>query len=65
MLWAIGSSAFVIYLYRKLSGEKDLEATNPGSNSSSAIELEFAKLNERIAALESRLKKGGAREVVS
>jgi hypothetical protein len=66
MLWAIGSSAFVIYLYRKLSSEQNPEAADSaGSNSSSAIELELAKLNERIGSLESRLTKGGARVIAS
>ena len=68
MLWALASSAFVIYLYRKLNAENTLEtagAESEGALSSrtastghlSAVDAEFAKLNERIGALESRLSK--------
>jgi hypothetical protein len=63
MLWALVSSAFVIYLYRKLAAEQNLEAVHgAGSNSMSAIDAEFAKLNERIDGFESRLAKGQAKE---
>jgi hypothetical protein len=59
MLWAIGSSIFVIYLYRKLSGEQDPQATgSASSNAVSAMELELAKINEQLSVLEGLLVKG-------
>ena len=68
MLWALASSAFVIYLYRKLNAEDALETSNSESEGAlssrtaatghlSAVDAEFAKLSERIGALESRLSK--------
>lgn len=64
MLWAVASSAFVIYLYRKLKAEEDVGAVDPaiGSPASSpgivnTIDVESDKLNERISALESKLSK--------
>jgi hypothetical protein len=50
MLWAIASSAFVIYLYRKLNapaGAANVEGAT------SAIDAELTKLNSRIDALEN------------
>jgi|APIni6443716594_1056825.scaffolds.fasta_scaffold3753600_1 hypothetical protein len=70
MLWAVASSAFVIYLYRKLNAEEDVGAVDPaiGSPASSpgigpvnTIDVEFDRLNERISALESKLSKAYVR----
>lgn len=64
MLWALASSAFVIYLYRKLSAEEAGGTTSPevkaksrpdGSDPAQALKMEIARLNERIGSLESRL----------
>ena len=64
MLWAIISSVFVIYLYRKLSIEEHPEASSSASSdSSSAVHAELATLSKRFDALESRLERGGMREV--
>jgi hypothetical protein len=66
MLWAIASSAFVIYLYRKLNAEEAVgaidpaignPASSPGTGHVSAIDAEFDRLDERISALESKLSK--------
>jgi hypothetical protein len=66
MLWAVASSAFVIYLYRKLNAESTVESVDPESQSPtgppvagnlSAVDAEFDTLNERISALESKLSK--------
>ena len=51
MLWAIVSSAFVIYLYRTLNATTGAETTH-GAASANAIDAELAKLNSRIDALE-------------
>lgn len=53
MLWALASSAFVIYLYRKLNAE----AAPPASMTPAAgtLEAELAALDKEISALESRL----------
>jgi hypothetical protein len=64
VLWAIISSVFVIYLYRKLSVETIPEASGSAiSDSNSAVDAELATLSKRIDALESRLDRGGMREV--
>ena len=64
MLWALASSAFVIYLYRKLSAEEadgtaapELRAQSrpDRSDPSQSLKIEVARLNERISSLESRL----------
>lgn len=52
MLWAIASSVFVIYLYRKLNAES---TPAPASGSADTIEAEIAALNAEIAALERKI----------
>jgi hypothetical protein len=54
MLWAIGSSAFVIYLYRSLNTTADGTAPPPVTPAN-MIDVELAKLNGRIDAIESRI----------
>lgn len=56
MVWAIASSVFVIYLYRKLNAE-GAPASPPAAASASAdtIEAEIAALNAEIATLESKI----------
>ena len=70
MLWAVASSAFVIYLYQKLNTEEDVGAFDPANGSPAgsagispvnAIDVEFDRLNERISALESKLSKAEVR----
>jgi hypothetical protein len=60
MLWALVSSAFVIYLYRQQNAVTDPAAVR-GENSISAVDAELAKLNDRISALETTAS-GKARE---
>jgi hypothetical protein len=66
MLWALASSAFVIYLYQKLDAEGAVEPTDalsashvtaPSTSHMSPIDMELASLNELISALESKLSK--------
>jgi hypothetical protein len=66
MLWALASSAFIIYLYRKLNADKAEDpmenadasgATGLRPNAMGAVSEELAELNERIGALESKLAK--------
>jgi hypothetical protein len=52
MLWAIASSVFVIYLYRKLNARS---APPSGSVPAGAIEAEITALNAHIAALENKV----------
>jgi hypothetical protein len=49
MLWALASSAFVIYLYRSINTEN---ARAPGDAPANTAESEIAALNARISALE-------------
>jgi len=51
MLWAIVSSAFVIYLYRSLNATPGAK-TGGGESLGDAIDAELAKLNSRIDAIE-------------
>jgi hypothetical protein len=64
MLWALASSAFVIYLYRKLNAEEAGGADSTTANAqprpdepdlSQSLKIEIARLNERISSLERRL----------
>jgi hypothetical protein len=60
MLWAVASSAFVIYLYRKLDAE-DIGAVDPAGSPNtgraSAIDTELDRLEARISALDGKLSK--------
>jgi hypothetical protein len=64
MLWALASSAFVIYLYRKLNAEEANGMATPEDKAQAgpdrsdlpqALTMEIARLNERINSLDSRL----------
>ncbi len=52
MLWAIVSSAFVIYLYRALNATAGTGTTD-GAAPANEIDAELVKLNSRIDALEN------------
>ncbi len=57
MLWAIASSVFVIYLYRKLNAAGASPADNAPNDS---VEAEIAALNAHIATLESKIAGAGS-----
>ena len=63
MLWALISSAYIIYLYRKLKAAGD-ESSASGGPQPSGIDVEIDKLNQRLASLEERLSGGKGRETV-
>jgi hypothetical protein len=52
MLWAIVSSAFVIYLYRSLNAHSGAEAAGV-TVPADAIEAELTRLLSRIEAIEN------------
>lgn len=52
MIWAIASSAFVIYLYRTLNATPGPETVND-TNPDDLTGAELAKLSSRIDSLES------------
>ena len=58
MLWAIASSVFILYLYRKLNA-----AGTPRSRAAPAgtVEAEIAALTAQIAELEDRIAGTGGR----
>lgn len=52
MFWALVSTAFIIYLYRKLnSGNVESQDTRPAES----VDAELVELNKQIAALEEKL----------
>ena len=55
MLWALLSSAYVIYLYRKLNAESEPQAAATGGSEARSLGAELDKLNQRLASLETRL----------
>jgi hypothetical protein len=64
MLWALFSSAFVIYLYRKLNAEPASRSQEAASNRSSGIGAEFDKLNHRLDSIEAKLAAAKGRETI-
>jgi hypothetical protein len=52
MLWALASSAFVIYLYRKLNAVEASEVL--AADGAQSITSELSKIEEQIARLEKR-----------
>jgi|GEM_PF-3574091 len=52
MFWAIASSIFVIYLYRKLNARNALATASAPADS---VEAELAALNASITALEVKI----------
>ena len=57
MLWAIISSAFVIYLYRMLNATAGAEVSD-AAIPANAIDAQMARLNQSIDAIEN-MKRGG------
>jgi hypothetical protein len=56
MLWSLISSAYIIYLYRKLKAEREPEAADASTvDAGGSIGAELDKLNKRLDALEARL----------
>jgi hypothetical protein len=56
MLWSLISSAYVIYLYRKLKAEQEPAASETErTGGGSGTDAEIDKLNAQIRALEARL----------
>lgn len=52
MFWALISTVFIIYLYRKLNrGSAELQKTEADE----PLEAELTALNEQIASLEAKL----------
>ena len=62
MFWAIASSVFVIYLYRRLNAE-ELPPLHPEMPPAGTIEAEITVLNAQIAALESKIAGAGSGSV--
>lgn len=59
MLWSLLSSAFVIYLYRKLDAERQPQ---PSTDEAADLNAALDTLSVRLAALEQRLASEGSRE---
>jgi hypothetical protein len=55
MLWSLISSAFIIYLYRKLKAERDPQAADAGGSKATALGAELDNLDRRLDSLEARL----------
>lgn len=59
MLWSLLSSAFVIYLYRKLDAERQPQ---PSTDEAADLNAALDMLSVRLAALEQHLASQGGRE---
>jgi hypothetical protein len=55
MLWALVSSAYVIYLYRKLKAEAAPQPATAQDAHSGSLGAELDALDQRLAVLEARL----------
>jgi hypothetical protein len=55
MLWALLSSAYVIYLYHKLSAEQAPQAAKSAGGETGSLDAELDELNQRLSSLEARL----------
>ncbi|MEH2528445.1 MULTISPECIES: hypothetical protein [unclassified Bradyrhizobium] len=55
MLWALLSSAYVIYLYRKLKAEQEPQPAATGGSEATSLGAELDKLNQRLDSIEARL----------
>ena len=55
MLWALLSSAYVIYLYRKLKAEQEPQAAATAGNEAMSLGAGLDKLNQRLDSIEVRL----------
>ena len=65
MLWSLISSAFVIYLYRKLKAEQGPEAVDTDTGSTGAINVEINRINQQISSLEAKIAAVKAQETPS
>lgn len=54
MLWSLISSAYIIYLYRKLKAEQEPQSTEPAGEASS-VGAELDRLDRQLDSLEARL----------
>ena len=59
MFWAIASSIFIIYLYRKLNAERVPVAESVSADNMQAA---LAAIDARIAALENKIGAGSVLE---
>jgi hypothetical protein len=55
MLWSLISSAYIVYLYRKLKREREPRAAATSGNEAASVGAELDKLNERLNSIEARL----------
>lgn len=55
MLWSLVSSAYIIYLYRKLKAEQEPQATEPGGIEASSLGAELDRLDHQLDSPEARL----------
>lgn len=55
MLWSLISSAYIIYLYRKLKAEQEPQTTEPAGSESSSLAAELDRIGHQLDSLEARL----------
>ena len=55
MLWSLISSAYIIYLYRKLKAEQEPQTAEPAGSASSSLGAELDRLDQQLDSLEARL----------
>jgi hypothetical protein len=55
MLWSLLSSAYIIYLYRKLRAEREPQAAETAVAPATSVSAELDNLNHRLDSIEARL----------
>jgi hypothetical protein len=62
MLWALVSSAYVVYLYKKLNGAGEQPSVSKQRETAS-LEADLDALNQRLASLDERLSAAKGRGI--
>jgi hypothetical protein len=55
MLWSLLSSAYIIYLYRKLKAEREPQTTKTAATQTGSVGAALDTFNQRLDSLEAKL----------
>lgn len=62
MLWSLLSSAYIVYLYRKLKAERAPAAPAANPRAATGVSAALDELDGRLGAIEARLAAGNRPE---